>query len=352
MKKISEAYYTWLVRNNRVKWSKVGGRCVRILGRKKSYSEPPCPILYLPETISLDSNDDIAILVPAIEQIRNRIFLKRFAPIDLRPVKRITASGALVLGAELDRLRRKRQMALTPWYEGEWHPDVKKIFFQFKIFNLLKIRRNSSYEQAGNVAFVPLKFGIQADGDMAVEFKGELVSIIGEDFALPPWYVALTEAMTNVAQHAYQGSLKKIDIDQAWWMCGSFDKQERILTVMFYDQGITIPGSLPNSQFWEIIRSYFTGDPTDGDQIHAAFEVGRSRTKEKHRGKGVAQLLDPIKNRKGSLRIISRRGIYSAISDNTDLKTKISNCSCPLEGTYIEWKLHIEPGEGHENKNN
>lgn len=155
--------------------------------------------------------------------------------------------------------------------------------------------------------------------------------------------------MTNVAQHAYPDPQKDIDIYQAWWMSGSFDTQTRLLTVMFYDQGVTIPASLPQSKLWGAIKGMINPGSTDGEQISAAFEVGRSRTKEAHRGKGVAQLLHPLHVcSRGALRIISRRGVYVSNCENGQMECEVSNTKSALEGTFIEWKLYLAKGDVHE----
>ena len=66
-------------------------------------------------------------------------------------------------------------------------------------------------------------------------------------------YTGLIEAMDNCATHAYPEDHEfRYPTEQGrWWMSGSV-ANDRELEVIFFDQGATIPGTLPHSGMREI----------------------------------------------------------------------------------------------------
>ena len=71
-------------------------------------------------------------------------------------------------------------MTLRPWYEEDWHPAVKKVFSQFKLFELLKISREAESHDLEHTRFVPLRYGTRAQGEVAIALRESLELIIGE----------------------------------------------------------------------------------------------------------------------------------------------------------------------------
>ena len=81
-----------------------------------------------------------------------------------------------------------------------------------------------------------------------------------------------------------------------------------MLTIMFYDEGIGIPKSLPRT-YPEIFRSLGGLLNDDAQLIQAATKIKRSSTNKKNRGRGLKDIKDYVKSvNNGMLKILSQRG--------------------------------------------
>lgn len=126
-------------------------------------------------------------------------------------------------------------------------------------------------------------------------------------------------------------------------MSGAADKVRRRLTLSIYDQGITIPVTLP--VIWPIQRiadvfnrlfrrSYNpASNEYDGDALQAAMTLSATSTGQSERGKGLSKIRNVVANCGGGrLRLISRRGNY-IYENGVDT---YSTVNAPLMGTYVE----------------
>jgi hypothetical protein len=166
--------------------------------------------------------------------------------------------------------------------------------------------------------------------------------------------------MTNVVNHAYPpGSLgtRIAHLRNRWWMVGHFNRLRKELRILFFDQGVGIPVTLPKrfgrEKLNEILGTLGVVDPNDGELIQAAMEIGRTKTELRHRGKGLndfKKLLDACGG--GRLAILSNHGVYEytypADQHHWSLKDSIG-------GTLIEWSVPLaaianwQPGEADGN---
>lgn len=130
--------------------------------------------------------------------------------------------------------------------------------------------------------------------------------------------------------------------DKLWWMSASINVRTKMLTIMFYDEGIGIPKSLPRT-YPEIFRSLGGLLNDDAQLIQAATKIKRSSTNKKNRGRGLKDIKDYVKSvNNGMLKILSQRGEYAYFSNE---KEYIKNRNIPLCGTLIQWKVPINIGE-------
>lgn len=163
-------------------------------------------------------------------------------------------------------------------------------------------------------------------------------------------YRGVSEAMTNVSQHAYL-DIKETSKHKGWWM---FCKEENDqIFVAFCDLGVGIPITLPQSLeknnekklFAQVWNKFFPNRKklTDGELIRAAIEVKRSRTKKSHRGKGLLDMIKVIEKTKcGNLAIFSNRGIYQYEFDNLSALESTRNYKDSILGTLILWSLPLK----------
>jgi len=164
-------------------------------------------------------------------------------------------------------------------------------------------------------------------------------------------FVGLTEAMTNCAHHAYTDSrgdkLGHAGDLKRWWMFSQ--EKDGMLAVVFCDLGIGIPRSIVSSGIWndDLIGRVMTllgfDARTDSRLIRTALELRKTRTKLSHRGKGLPQILDVVRDQeRGFLQIHSNRGLY-----RFDAPTKaeiLKDFNCSIRGTLIQWQLPIPSG--------
>ena len=169
-------------------------------------------------------------------------------------------------------------------------------------------------------------------------------------------YVALSEAMTNVIQHAYtvKSVVANPKLKNRWWLSGSFDSDTKVMTVLLFDQGVGIPASLKGKAIFSDVVEFITRKKysltNHGRLIQAAVEIGKSRTRLGHRGKGLKQILRfSADSAFGSLYIVSRNGEYLY---NEDCIEETKSCPIELGGTFIQWEIKLQGGVNNEDSYN
>ncbi len=241
-------------------------------------------------------------------------------------ITRITPSAALVLASEYERI--KLLTGNAPWVVNvrKWSPQVFNTLWEIGFFEIVGFpRRNEERNSSGPVRTLRMSSGRTADANEINRLVNDLKGLYPvtersiED-GMIHLYGALIEAVGNVCGHAYPKELPHPERSVGrWWMTGAVDTKNRRTTAVIYDQGISIPVSLPN---WSCYTSFsrrflsamrFAPDPSDprmdGEAISVAVEELVSSTGESHRGHGLAQMSRFVDLcRDGYLRIMSRNG--------------------------------------------
>ena len=160
-------------------------------------------------------------------------------------------------------------------------------------------------------------------------------------------YYGIIEAMDNCAAHAYPEDHEfRYPTEQRWWMSGSV-ANDRELEVIFFDQGATIPVTLPRSGKRERARRWLNEKlnlvgieaADDGQRIQAAMETGRSMVDQQGRGHGLAQMRGLVDQAaSGSLRILSRRGRYIYVKDAGET---VDTLDRSIGGTLVHWRFRL-----------
>jgi hypothetical protein len=156
---------------------------------------------------------------------------------------------------------------------------------------------------------------------------------------------AVVDALENVRDHAYpQDHFVGIRHIPNWWFTGAADRDKRWLLLGIYDQGVTIPVTLPRRFGMSAATSLFSSvfglsfDPADpkfdGQALEAAMRLSESSTGQRHRGKGLAHIKQVVGNcSSGQLRIVSRNGEYVFRSNGGGTA---QTYDVALPGTYVE----------------
>jgi hypothetical protein len=155
-------------------------------------------------------------------------------------------------------------------------------------------------------------------------------------------FEGLSEAVTNVIQHAYQHVGNGESGQMRWWMFA--ESREEQLRVAICDLGMGIPRSLGEkpelkerwARLWAGIRKR-----PHSSLIEIAVESARSRTRLAHRGKGLPDMLKFAKEGEvGGFAIYSVNGGFSY--NATSHAESGGDYDQPIRGTIIRWSLPLK----------
>lgn len=265
------------------------------------------------------------------------------------------------MAAEYDRIGRTRTLTPAAIDIEKWDSEVYRRLHQLGFFRLLGFNDQGlkavlpDPESTSAEYLTPMFCGNDTDLTESGDVLLDLFVAVGGDAASRVQLLgAVADAIENVKGHAYEG-MRHPGIPQLWWMSGSADPDTRKLTLSIYDQGVTIPVTLPNK--WSkdvltsVIRSFFDSglaitDPRmDGYAVKAAMTVSKTSSGLEERGKGLAKIRDAVTDCAGGrLRVISRRGNYL-------FENGVETVEClptPLHGTYIGIEATFSEGGGNE----
>jgi hypothetical protein len=215
-------------------------------------------------------------------------------------------------------------------------------------FRLLGVRhRVESPIRRFPLDWIPHLCGNKSEGARVEELERK---IFGNTTSLAPAasssiYVGVTEAMTNVTQHAYpiDENINPPWLRHRWWLTGHVNRLRQELLVIICDLGIGIPKTLSQKFSMAQIREWLSFlpsiDPRDADLIRAATILGETRTGKPNRGKGLKQMkgvIDQVGG--GSLHVLSSYGDFTYSFPGRE---SIANLPEPLIGTLIEWRLPL-----------
>ena len=301
----------------------------------------------VPKNFDLYNNRELALHF--FEKLRETILVqKRMGLIDFRDCESISAGAGLVLAAETERCRTLRTRDGKPTLSGNYpsDPGFRRFLDELGFFRLLKLSSpDYSKDEAIVTRFIAMRSGKRDRGkDMH-----EIAKIADSDFirldkrAITALNEALLEAMNNVTVHAYPLSSEeeKIPIIRGkWWAAGHWDRNKREIGVLIYDQGVGIPATLPDSQHKKLLGSimYKLGlNRSDQDYIRAAMEIGHTRMRGTHRGRGMASLRHAVtRAAEGHLLIFSGAGGYYYGADGRE---QVFPLPRSIGGTFIEWRI-------------
>jgi anti-sigma regulatory factor (Ser/Thr protein kinase) len=276
---------------------------------------------------------------------------------------------ALILAAVYERAKVASGEVPPAVNFPNWSPQAFQTLYEIGFFEIIghapaeKIREVYVEKQDTSYKVAKTLTGTNADGlKEASDVICELLDYLsidestGEDL-IAEINSAVSEAMINVARHAYSDSFisqsSKVCLKK-WWMSAKADKSDNSLTIAFYDQGETIPGTLPRREWYQetietAMRSMIPNfvyasqqRSIDHEYINYSMKKGNTQTGESRRGLGLPQMQDLIDLcPDGTLSILSRQGLYRYDKDIGIYKRKLQ---IALEGTLVEWKLILPKG--------
>lgn len=305
-----------------------------------------------PEAFCLEANFEG--VVDVLHGIRSRSERQKneHTYIDFRQIRRLSPSAALVLAAELDRwnvVRPKYRIRTTDVEDCD--PTIRRLLDDMGCFDLLHAGSPRAIEARSDdeTSYVKFRSGQRGDGEAIRGLRtDDLEPVVGAIPRTHDLYAAVSEAMTNVAQHAYKGG-KTPPQCAKWWLSASRNAATSEVCVMVYDQGVGIPETLPR-KFAGRVNNMARTD--HARMIEAAHELKRTSIGEPHRGHGLERdirgYLDVL-DRPATYRVMSLKGeyVYERGSDGRRDRPLISKSRSqshakPLYGTLIEWRLTLK----------
>lgn len=275
----------------------------------------------------------------------------RLGSVNFDYLKSISTSASLVLTAEIskwdDAIRNRLKPDIT-----NWNPDILVNFHELGFFDLFQNKpKNIDHIEINathNRRIVKYIKGRCGDDQKTRILKANITEIVGDE--INKWlflHSGLSEAIVNVSHHAYPKKHGYSEMNKNWYLTASFNAYKKELKVVFYDQGIGIPKSLPASDLWEkalVFLSIFPIAERKKDEVllKAAVELDRTRTEESDRGKGLPDLMEFIRQRRdGYLSILSLKGLFKLeIKDGVE-SIKSEHFEHPVTGTLIIWSVIV-----------
>ncbi len=313
----------------------------------------------LPENMNFNEDyEATALYMTAIRKLSTRRKTShagyKLNRVNLDNLKELSTSAALVLTAELSKWDDAIRQNVQP-NVSNWNPNILKKLKELGFFNLFTqsptgLRQNQEAE-ASSVNLVKYIKGRSGDNDKARTLKEQILAVVDDE--IDKWtnlHAGLTEAITNVSHHAYPVNSYFSENNKNWYMSGSYNRDTKELKVVFYDQGIGIPKSLPNSRVKEKILSWLSkmqipaaDRKRDEVLLRAAVQISRTSTGAADRGKGLQDLTEFIRQRQeGYMSILSLRGLYKLTVKGGNEKTKSVYFKNKLNGTLIIWSVTLK----------
>jgi anti-sigma regulatory factor (Ser/Thr protein kinase) len=269
----------------------------------------------------------------------------------------ISTNAAVVLAAEYERMRMTLSEVPYTVDLHKWNNGVFRKLYQIGFFEIVGItpRRPDVLIDEGETRTMQIVSMENADDlaavDQALQRLGDFMA---PSHGIPEQVIidlltGLSEAMSNVTNHAYPDDYTpEYPHVGRLWVAATADRQNKSLTVVVYDQGITIPVTYPRIGRQQRVLNYLqralrqTDEfdfQNDGTYIRAAMKYGGSRTDKEYRGKGLPQMIDALTRvGRGRMTVISRGG-WCRREDNGRFRSGAVPYS--LGGTLIEWEVEL-----------
>lgn len=292
----------------------------------------------LPSTLSLNDESYRNRIITVYDKIIHHLNIGKSFTLDFSNVKDIQPAAMLLLFAHLKyALYKNSLIKASGILPKNTNSKVSQVIKQIGLSNII-LCENDSLPSDEDVIHWQVISGREADGSKT-EFILQAIEKYYGDEVVEGLYEGVTEAMINVRQHAYKSDIQ-IDIEgDEWWLF--FQIKDGMFHISICDLGIGIPKSLNDNHYEENrgIFQYFERKKRDSDAIRAAIKLGKSRTREENRGKGLPQIVYALQDVEGSkISILSGHGIYV----RTDAEYNIDrDFRTPIRGTILNWSLPL-----------
>lgn len=301
--------------------------------------------LQVPEVLALFEQPERSQLLRFLAQMREAARLKKRTLLNFKNTQKLYPCGTLLFISELYRL--------IDYYDfGDYliinYPDndvVEQLFQHIGFLGKLG-KKNRAVVTSDKVVHWKFLCGTNVDLSGVSTFHNDLITSLGFEGA-DRLVAGIGEAITNCMHHAYLEDRNDgipISNRKAWWLFVA--KKDDEIHVVICDLGIGIPRSLEVNNPWPAVLFRSTLSSLGMDRYHdsgyieTSLELGKTRTGQDNRGKGLPQIVDVVNQaKKGGLRIFSNRGFYNYNAINGKSSTREFGDS--IFGTIIQWSFPI-----------
>ena len=284
---------------------------------------------------------------------------------DFSKIREISTSAAVVLTAEYSRLSTLTKQTPPTVDLENWNDQVVLRLFQLGYFSLLGHIPDIEDRVVENGSTLTMRILCAKNADELNVVDSSLQDLgrflLGNDDgrielfdeAIVKTLTTISEAITNVTQHAYpQGHDYEFPHVESFWVAATADRELGTLTVVVYDQGASIPVTYPRMNLAENIKRFLRRAirggseidyENDGTYVRAAMRYGGSRTDKPYRGKGFPQMIELLKSIGGGSLSIRSRGGWCIRQPNGRVRSGYLHSS--IGGTLVEWTVDL-PSSG------
>jgi hypothetical protein len=314
--------------------------------------------LTAPRDFRFQSNPDGVLRF--IYELRRQVFAaRRFAGVGSRKhpgmyvsldeIEQLDLDGALILAAELDRVRLV--MKFKPILDdGRWSSEVRAILYALGLHRVINAGRISDAVPiddftaelaARGLVVMPFQSDAEAAGAKARDLRDSIYEACEPpESTRRPIYDSLFEALLNAVQHAYPTGDAGDGLPgvRRWWAGALVDKKDGYLYFVVYDQGVGIPATLPARPWWSILKGQLP-ELTDAAIIEGSLEYGRSGAGADGRGNGLwrmCALTDAFDE--ADVRFTSSRGQVDYVKGGSLQRVTLKSRFC---GTLIRWRAKV-----------
>jgi len=281
--------------------------------------------------------------------------------VDLDSINNIDLEGALLLTAEIDRIRLIYN--IKPYMDdANWNANVRAMLHGLGLYGVVNAARYADAPPIDDIGGALEELGIKivpfiscdvADPTKALELREALWRhCAASDAAQFAVYDGLVEAFTNAVEHAYRSDVEGDGLPSVrrWWAGGLIDQKRGDLLLVVYDQGVGIPKTLLRRPQWHWIAGKLR-ERDDASIICGALEYGRSGTAARvgldadadGRGNGLWRMCEMTEAFPyADVRFISLKGDVSYAKGSEPERATLRTRFC---GTMIRWRAQIGPVE-------
>ncbi len=288
---------------------------------------------------------------------------------DFPSIEKVCPASALIISSNYF-MHQLRGGVINVVRWGDWNKEVKNTFRKMGFFELLKFKDIATDENLQDIPIRGFKMGRKAYIAEITKYFRRLVKNVSVMFdididsdsqSFKQTMNAIVEAVENSARHAYpektpnplDGVGFSEDVRGGWWFGGMPLLDERQITLVCYDKGMSIPRSIKESYLEPEKRTMYDFVTTamnrvgisefdndrDHERLEKAMEYLTSTTENKDGGKGLSHIAKTIDRfQDGRIKIMSRRA-FAVITK--DKPPSFSLLKTPIVGTLIVWEIKL-----------